>query len=129
MLQLNHLCSLLLQRHSLLHLQTPLMMLIWILRPEASGVGARMHILMLGCFTQMPPATAPLALNLLINVMRMPRSVNMVTELGILNMVFLPHWCFLQLGAWGVRSLFSTDAWLICLQLIGDRITARLLVG
>ena len=27
----------------LLHLPTPLMMLVWILRPEASGVGARMH--------------------------------------------------------------------------------------
>ena len=72
-----------------------------------------------------------LSLNLLINVTRMPRSVNMVTELEILNMVFSPHWCFLQLGAWGVRPLFSTDAWLTCLQLTRDRprITARLLVG
>ena len=32
---------------------------------------------MLGCFTQMLPATAPLALNLPINVTRMRRSVNM----------------------------------------------------
>ena len=41
------------------------------IKPEASGVGARMHILMLGCFTQMLPATAPLALNLPMNVTRM----------------------------------------------------------
>ena len=68
-------------------------------------------IMMLGCFTQMPPVTTPLqlTLNLLINVTRMPRSVNMVTELGILNMVFSPHWFSLQLGAWDVRPLFSTD--------------------
>ena len=37
------------------------MMLIWMLRPEASGVGARTHILILGFFTPMFPATAPLA--------------------------------------------------------------------
>ena len=30
---------------------------------------------MLGCSTQMPPVTAPLALKLLINIMGMPRSV------------------------------------------------------
>ena len=29
--------------HFLLHLQTPLMMLVWTSRPEASGVGARMN--------------------------------------------------------------------------------------
>ena len=39
-------------------------MLVLVLKPETSGVGARMHILMLGCFTQMLPAIAPLALNL-----------------------------------------------------------------
>ena len=71
-------------------------MLVSILRPEASGVGARTHILMLGCFTQMLPATAPLALNLPINVMRMQRSVNMVTALEILNMEFSPHWFYLH---------------------------------
>ena len=43
MLQQNHLCSHLLQRPFLLHLPTPLMMLAWMLRPEASGVGPRMH--------------------------------------------------------------------------------------
>ena len=85
------------------------MMLIWILRPEASGVGDRMHILMLGCFTEMPPVTTPLALNSLVKVTRMPRSVNMVTELGILNMVFSLHWFLLQLAAWDVRPLCSTD--------------------
>ena len=51
MLQQNHLCSQSLQRLFLLHLPTPLMMLTWMLRPEASGVGARMHILMLGYYT------------------------------------------------------------------------------
>ena len=56
----------------------------------------RTHILMLGCFTQMLPATAPLALNLPINVMRMQRSVNMVTALEILNMEFSPHWFYLH---------------------------------
>ena len=57
--------------------------LVLILKPEASRVGARTHILTLGCFTQMLPATAPLALNLPINVMRMQRSVNMVTALEL----------------------------------------------
>ena len=71
-------------------LQRPLMMLVWILRPEASEVGARMHIMTFGCFSQMPPVITPLALNLLINVTRLPRSVNMVTELGLLNKVFYP---------------------------------------
>ena len=55
---------------------------------------ARTHILMLGCFTQMLPATAPLALILPINVMRMQRSVNTVTALKILNMEFSPHWFY-----------------------------------
>ena len=91
MFKQNHLCSLLLPRHFLLCLLTPLTMLVLILKPEASGVGARTHILMLGCFTQMLPATAPLALNQPINVMRMQRSVNMVTTLEILNMEFSPH--------------------------------------
>ena len=86
------------------------MMFVLILKPEASGVGARMHILMLGClYTQMLPATAPLALNLPINVMRMPRSVDMVTELEILNMEFSPHWFLPPLAAWDVRPLCSTD--------------------
>ena len=91
-----------------------------------------MHVLMLGFFTQMCPATAPLALNLLVNIMRMPSSMNMVTELAgdIEHGVFIPL-VFLQLGACMryVRPLFSTDAWLICLPFIGDRITARLLAS
>ena len=37
------------------------------------------------------PSTAPLASLLHINVMKMLRSVNMVTELGMWNMVFLLH--------------------------------------
>ena len=85
------------------------MMFVQILRPEASEVGARMHILMLSCFTQMPPVTAPLALNLLKNVTRMPGSVNIVTELGILNTEFSPHWFLLQLVAWDMRPLCSID--------------------
>ena len=48
----------------------------------------------------MPLATAPLALNLLINVMRMPISMNMVTKLGILNMVFYLTGVFFN---WGHR--------------------------
>ena len=76
-------------------------MLVLILKPEASGVGARMHILMLGCFTQMLPATALLALSLPINVMRMQRSVNMVTVFEILNMEFSPHWFFTFTGSMG----------------------------
>ena len=76
---------------------------------EASGVGARTHILMLGCFTQMLPATAPLALNLPINVMRMQRRMNMVTTLEILNMEFSSHWFLPPLVAWDVRPLCSTD--------------------
>ena len=79
------------------------------LRPEASGIRARMHILMLGCFTQMPTVIAPLALNLPINVMRMPRSMNMVTELDILNMEFSSHWFLPSLAAWDMRQLCSTD--------------------
>ena len=35
-----------------------------------------MHILMLGCFTQMSSVTTPLALSLPINITRMPRSMN-----------------------------------------------------
>ena len=41
------------------------MLLIWILRPEVSGVGARVHILMLEYFTQLPVVTTPSALHLL----------------------------------------------------------------
>ena len=74
-----------------------------------SGVKARTHILMLGCFTQMLPATAPLALTLPINAMRMQRSVNMVTALEILNMEFSPHWFLPPLAAWDLRPLCSTD--------------------
>ena len=101
MFKQNHLCSLLLPRHFLLRLLTPLTMLILILTPEASGVGARMHILMLGCFTQMLPATAPLALNLPINVMRMQKSVNMVTALEILNMGVFTPLVFTSTGSMG----------------------------
>ena len=70
-----------------------------------------MHICMdvIGCFTQMPPVTAPLALNLPINITRMPRSMNMVTEVEILNMEFSPHWFLPPLAAWDVRPLCSTD--------------------
>ena len=58
MLQQNHLYSQsLVQRLFLFHLPTPLMTLPWMLRPEASGVGARTHILMLGYFTQMLPCS------------------------------------------------------------------------
>ena len=60
-------------------------------------------------FTIMLPATAPLALNLPINVMRMQRSVNMVTVLEILSMEFSPHWFLPPLAAWDVRPLCSTD--------------------
>ena len=46
----------------LLHWPTPLMMLIWILRLNASGVGARIHILILGYFIPMPPFTTSFCL-------------------------------------------------------------------
>ena len=59
--------------------------------------------MMLGCFTQMPPVTAPLALNLLLNITRMLRSMNMVTELGILNMVFIPNG-FSSTGGMGCKA-------------------------
>ena len=104
MFKQNHLCSMLLQRHFLLHLLPPLTMLILILKPEASGVGCRTHILMLGCFTQMLPASTPLALSLPINIMRMQRSVNMVTVLEILNMEFSPHWFFTSTGSMGCEA-------------------------
>ena len=85
------------------------MMFALILKPEASGVGARTHIQMLGRFTQMLPATTPLALNVPINVMRVQRSMNMVTVLEILNMKFSPPLVLTSLVAWEVRPLCSTD--------------------
>ena len=84
------------------------MMLIWILRLEASGVGVRIYILMLGYFTPMPPVTASLVLLLLINAMRMDRNENMFIELGTLNMEILPHWSSVQLVPWDIRSLYFT---------------------
>ena len=59
---------------------------------------------------QIPPVTTPLALNLPINITRMPRSVNMVTKIEILNMELSPHWFLPPLAAWNVRPLCSTDA-------------------
>ena len=71
-----------------------------------------------------------LSLKSAINVMRIPRSVHMVTELGILNMVvFSPHWFFLQLGAWDMRPLFSTDVIAGLLATHWGQDTVRLLVG
>ena len=84
------------------------MMLVWILQPEAFGVGARMHILMLGYFIPMPPVTIPIALLLLINAMRMQRSKNMIIKLGTLNMEFSFHWSSLQLIACDVGPLYFT---------------------
>ena len=68
-----------------------------------------MHILMLGCFIQMPPVITPLALNLPINITRIPRSTNMAKELEIFNMEFSPHWFLPPLVIWDVRPLCSTD--------------------
>ena len=55
--------------------------------------------------------TVLLALNMPINVMRMQRSMNMVTALEILNMEFSPHWFLPPLAAWDVRQLCSTDVY------------------
>ena len=68
------------------------MMLVWMLRPEASGVGARTHILMLGYFIPMLPATAPLVFLLFINAMKMQRRESMDIELGTLSMESSLHW-------------------------------------
>ena len=78
----------LLQRPFLLHQATPLMMLVWILRPELSEVGARMHILMLGYFT----------LNLTSaykHTMMVQRSESIVIKLRTLIMESSLHWYFL----------------------------------
>ena len=58
------------------------------------------------------------ALFLLINLTRMPRSMNTVIELGTLTSL---HWFLLQLMAWNVRILYFIGSWLICLQLLEDR--------
>ena len=50
-----------------------------------------------------------LSLKSAINVMRMQRSVNMVTVLEILNMEFSPHWFLPPLAAWDMRPMCSTD--------------------
>ena len=68
------------------------MMLVWILRPEASGVGARMHTLIIGYFTPMLPVTASVAFLLFRNVMKIQISKNMVIKLGTLSMESLLHW-------------------------------------
>ena len=68
------------------------MMLVWILRPEASGVGARMHTLMIGYFTPMLPVTAPVAFLLFRNVMKMQGNENVVIKFGTLSMESSLHW-------------------------------------
>ena len=84
------------------------MMLVWILRPEASGVGARIHILMLGYFTPMLPVTALVAFLLFRNAMKMQRSKNMVIKLRTLSMESSLHWSLILLVAWDVRPLYFT---------------------
>ena len=78
------------------------MMLIWMLRPEASRVEARIHVLMLGYFTPMLPVTAPLALLQFINAMKMQRRENMVIELGTLSTESSLHWSLILQVAWDV---------------------------
>ena len=89
-------------------LSTPLMMIVWMLRPEASRVEARIHVLMLGYFTPMLPVTAPLALLLFINTMKMQRRENMVIELGTLSTESSLHWSLILQVAWDVRPLYFT---------------------
>ena len=71
---------------------------------------ARMHILMLGYFTPMLPATAPLVFLLLINAMKMQRRESMDIELGTLSMESSLHWSLHLLVAWDVRPLYFTGA-------------------
>ena len=112
---------------------TPPMMLTWMLRPEASGVGARLHILMLGYCTPMLPATVPLALLLFIKAMKMQRSKNTAIELGKLSLenlhsigLYFYWWhgtwghCILQVFSWSTCHLLGTPIysqtinWLRC---------------
>ena len=80
-------------------------MLVLILKPEASGVGARTHILMLGCFTQILPATAPL-----ISLKSAYKCHEDAKKREYGHLVRdIEHGVFTPLAAWDVRPLCYTD--------------------